>query len=318
MKPFALAQSRTRLPRYRRVSAAAHLALTSRDRAILATVHHYRLVTSEHLTALTDGSNQGILRRLQKLFHAGLLDRVARPVRPTEGNAPMVYAITNRGVRELQKEGLVHSVTKTDWNAQNRDLHGYAIEHTLLISQVRAVLDRACRVTPEIALLTWQEGPKTFDAVEVALNAGYERVPVAPDAYFGLEDPKGRMYFFLEADRGTMTVPRVLRKFAAYAAYWRERRHEQKFGIRYFRVLTVTTGRKRRDHLLAAARNADCLLGLGRLFLITEEAHLRLDHPTAIFGRIWTTPADDDLHALFDEGPSQDRKGDDTQWTTPS
>jgi len=299
-----------RLPRYRRAPEGARLLLPGRDLALLEMVNEYRLATSAHLQALAAGSNQGILRRLQKLFHAGFLDRLVRMPRQKAGSAKMVYALTNRGVRELQKEGLIQSVTATDWNAQNRDLHGYGIEHTLLISQVRAVLESACRKHPDMRIVAWQEGPTTFDAVEVALNNGYARIPVAPDAFFGLEDPKGRSYFFLEADRGTMTVPRFARKLVAYAAYWRERRHEQKFAIRYFRVLTVTTSAKRTEHLVAAARNADGVDGLGRLFLFTEEQRLRLDDPATIFTRIWTTPADPALHPLLGEGPQPEKKGD--------
>jgi hypothetical protein len=48
------------------------------------------------------------------------------------------------------------------------------------------------------------------------------------------------MYFFLEADRGTMTLKRFTLKLKGYAAYWREKKHEDRFGIRYFRVHIVT------------------------------------------------------------------------------
>ncbi len=48
------------------------------------------------------------------------------------------------------------------------------------------------------------------------------------------------MYFFLEADRGTMTLKRFTLKLKGYAAYWGEKKHEDRFGIRYFRVHIVT------------------------------------------------------------------------------
>jgi hypothetical protein len=306
-----------RLPRYCRIEEQAHLALTPRDLAILRTVQAYRLASSDQIQALTDGSNQGILRRLQKLFHAGLLDRVIRRSSDSHENTRMVYAMTNRGVKVLQKEGLMGELTKTDLNAQNRDLHGYSVEHALLVSQFRAVLDRACALGG-LKVLGWREGPRTWDAVEVPMERGYARVPVAPDAFFGLEDPKGRLYFFLEADRGTMTVRRFMRKLEGYAAYWRDKRHQQKFGIRYFRVLTVATGSNHMENLVAAARKTESLAGLGRLFLFTEAASLRLDDPAGLFSPIWTTLADQGLHSILGEGPSAQPKGDENAWKTQS
>lgn len=100
-----------RLPRYRR-AAAGSCVITRRDLAILRLVESFRLLTSEHITALTHGSPQGILRRLHKLFHAGYLDRL-RPHRVENGgSAKMVYAITNQGVQTLQKEGLIQNPSK--------------------------------------------------------------------------------------------------------------------------------------------------------------------------------------------------------------
>ena len=122
---------------------------------------------------------------------------------------------------------------------------------------------------------------------------------MAPDAFFGLEDPKGRLYFFLEADRGTMTVPRFTRKIAAYATYLRDGRHRDKFGIKSFWVLTVTTGRRRREHLISAARDVDAVRGLEYHFLFTDEECISLEHPESFLGEIWTTPGDARPHRLL-------------------
>ena len=49
-----------------------------------------------------------------------------------------------------------------------------------------------------------------------------------------MRDAKGRSSFFVEADRGTMTLERFTRKLKAYAAYFRQKKHEEKFGITLF------------------------------------------------------------------------------------
>src|SRR5712664_918315 len=114
--------------------------------------------------------------------------------------------------------------------------------------------------------------------------------PVAPDAYFALEDAKGRTNFFLEADRGTMTLKRFHQKLKAYAAYWREKKHHDKFGIKHFRVLSVTTSAQRQENLASAVHADDDLRPLARMFLFTEEQRLSLGRPPCIFEPVWRMP----------------------------
>jgi hypothetical protein len=105
-------------------------------------------------------------------------------------------------------------------------------------------------------------------------------VGVIPDKVFGLhflDEPEGnnRSYFFLEADRGTMPVIRkglaktsFLRKLLAYYETWRQDIHTRELGIKGFRVLTVTSGPERADHLLEAVKRV--APGGSRLFLFTH------------------------------------------------
>src|ERR1051325_4935941 len=279
-----------RLPRYKRAPREVAFALTRRDVEILKTVKDFRLLTSAHIQALADGSNQGVLRRLQKLYHAGYLDRLSPRTRYGEGSAKMIYAVTNHGVRTLHKAGLIADPTTTDWNFQNRTLHDFSIHHTLLIAHIRTALTAACKTHRNMRLLFWREGPATQDAIEVALPEGYRRIPIAPDAYFALEDAKGRMHLLCEADRGTMTVKRFHLKLKAYAAYWREKKHHDKLGIRNFRVLTVTSSDVRCKNLAAAVEGDEDLRPLARMFLFTEEQKLCLSRPQTIFEPIWRMP----------------------------
>ena len=251
--------SNTRLPRYRRAATEVPCLLTERDMEILQIVHAFRLITSAHLQALVTGSNQGVLRRLQKLFHAGYLDRI--PPRRTNagGSSKMIYATTNCGVRLLQKAGAIQRLTQTDWNAQNRALDTLFIDHTLLISHIRAVLTLACRTYPGLELAAWREGQDLRDNIEVQLDKGYVRVPVAPDAFFTLRDAQGRVNFLVEADRGTMSVKRFTQKLRAYAAWSREEKQQQKLGIKHFRVLTVTSSAARCANLRKAAAQTEDL-----------------------------------------------------------
>jgi hypothetical protein len=288
-----------RLPRYKRAPTQVPSVLTRRDLDIIHTVQSFRLLTSAHIQSLAAGSNQGVLRRLQKLFHAGYLDRLSPRTRYGEGTAKMVYAVTNKGILQLQKAGLIEQPPKTDLNFQNRSLHDFSIGHTLLISHIRAVLTLACKHRADMRLLFWKEGRSLQDSIEVALPAGYQRIPVAPDAYFALQDAQGRSNFFHEADRGTMTTKRFHLKLKAYAAYWQEKKHQDKFGIKKYRVLVVTTGAMRAANLAAAVANDPDLKALARMFLFTHESMLTLGEPESVFKKIWTIPGNAEPHSIL-------------------
>ena len=321
----------SRLPRYSRADLAC--ALTPRDLQILQTVESFRLLDSEHIRALASGSGQGILRRLQKLYHGGLLDRL-RPLHVHGGGSQkMVYAITNRGLNALQKEGLIKEVSKTDRNASNRDLRKESIEHRLLISHIRTVFKLACQAGPDdtdqydatfsgvckakhdqpnyneanqnstnpgVNFLFWREGRELFDRIEVSLPHGYAQIPVAPDGFFTLQDAqRRRAHLFVEADRGTMSLKRVMLKLQAYAAWSREKRQETKLGIKNFRVLTVTTSRARCLNLIDAAEEVEPVRDNARMFLFAAEEFLPLSKPAAVLSKVWLMPDSAEPHTLL-------------------
>ena len=99
------------------------------------------------------------------------------------------------------------------------------------------------------------------------------------------------MNFFLEADRGTMTLKRFHLKLRAYAAYWREKKHHDKFGVKHFRVLTVTSSAVRCKNLAAAVEEDGDLRPLARMFLFTEEQKLCISRPPSMFEPIWWMPS---------------------------
>ena len=107
------------------------------------------------------------------------------------------------------------------------------------------------------------------------------------------------MNFFLEADRGTMTLARFTLKLQAYAAYYETKKHEEKFKIRHFRVLTVTTSETRRSNLVAAAQREEALRRLGRMFLFTEDSKLSLEQPESMFQNIWISLSGTDPHSIL-------------------
>ena len=88
-----------------------------------------------------------------------------------------------------------------------------------------------------------------------------KKYAVIPDGFFGLEDPKGKFYFFLEADRSTMSNRRFLNKMKAYWNWWKQKGHQKKFGIKNFRVLTLTISKERAEELALGLKANYAVLG---------------------------------------------------------
>ena len=284
-----------RRPRFERASIRG-MILTRRDIDLLRAVRRHRLLRSTHLTALSGGSSQATLRRLQLLFHHGYLDRPPMQLDwYARGSEPLVYALGNRGAEVLEAEGHLRR-GGVRWDTKNRNLSRVFLHHTLAVAEVMVAFEVACRshegvrfIPPEEVLAGAPEATRRLRfpfrwQVEVRQSGKSHRLGVEPDKVFGLQfdgvpENRRRSYFFLEADRGTMPVARrglaqtsFLRKLLAYQKTWIQGLHRVHFSIRNFRVLTVTTNRKRVEHLVQASWP---LTGSGsHLFLFADRESL--------------------------------------------
>jgi hypothetical protein len=174
------------------------------------------------------------------------------------------------------------------------------LEHALLASDVMVAIELACREAGHLRLLTSDE---LFPPVQADRDrerfqwrvkvASHLKLGLIPDRVFALEPadtPGDRVFFFLEADRGTMPIARAglsqssfYRKLLAYEATWTQNLHRSRFGFHRFRVLTVTTSPDRARHLAEAAARLEHGRGL---FLFTDDRSLLTQSP---FSTIWRT-----------------------------
>lgn len=288
-----------RLPRFRRARTRNFL-VTKRDLAIIELVYRYRLLNSEHVAALVEGSSQVIRRRLQLLYHARYLDRPRVQVAEfhrTLKLEPMVYALGNKGA-DLLAEYLDVPRRTIDWTAKNRKIRGAFFRRTLMVARILVAFEVSCRRHGNVRVVRWEEildekcPPETRkrkrpESWWVRLP-GLEEHAVTPDAIFGLhylDRPEGRnhSYFFLEADRGTMPVKRrtltqtsIFRKLLLYHATAVQKIHTRRFGLEAFRVLTVTASpdRERVTSMIRATQELD---SMERIFLFTDEDSLLSD-----------------------------------------
>lgn len=253
--------------------------ITDREVAILRHLAEHRVLDSDHLTdLLTPYSGQTTRRRLSLLYHAGFLWRPREHLkyRTSAGSPPMAYELHRRGVEllltperygvppELVAEVPGHTLR---WVAKKRDITTKFLEHTLLVADVMVALEGACAKRSDIRLIrpseilanVVPEATRALDrpfywAADVVWQGRREAIGIVPDKVFGLEfvndPPPNRVWFFLEADKGTETVlpargnlkrSSFLQKAAAYYAAWQQKLHTERFAFKNFRVLTVTT-----------------------------------------------------------------------------
>ena len=290
-----------KLPRLKRAPEAPAMQLTGRDLEILRQVARHRFLDSRQISLLVGGSTQQVLRRLQRLFHHGHLDRPHAQVRlfAEDGSRPMVYALASAGARAIAVPS--HRRPRYD----NRNLKQLYMQHTLQVSDVMVAFTRASRgaEAPRLLLeedLAPNKSPsKAFQWAVTVKNGGEsKRVGTFPDRIFALESPDNgeRVFYFVEADRATMPVSRrsldqssIWRKLLAYEATWSQKIHETRFGTKRFRVLFVTTSHERVDHLVAACSKLPRGHGL---FLFTTAEAIRKE--SNIFSLPWRTAANKD------------------------
>ena len=269
------------------------MALTQRDMDLLHAVHRYRFLRSTHLTALVAGSAQAVLRRLQLLFHHGYLDRpVVQLDWYTTGSQPLVYALARRGAKAIGADAPGRAGRRR--SANNRGLSRVFLHHALEVAEVMVGVELACRrhdiafVSPEEVLVSAPERTRLLRRpfrwhVTVRSDGQVHELGIEPDMVFGLRLARQRgapreLFFFLEADRGTMPVSRkslqqtsVLRKILVYRETWSRRVHEKHFGIPNFRVLVVTPTEARAARLVKVSRRANA----GGWLLVSDVESLR-------------------------------------------
>jgi len=282
------------------------MRITPRDREIIRLIHRHRFLRSSHITDLLGGSQQQILRRLQLLYQHSYLERPRAQLEyfGAGGSCPIVYGMSKKGAQLLQKE----NGSAVSWGGGGDDVGQIFLEHAILVSDVMVAIELACQKRGDIRLLYEDElalpNGRSQVQWQVKLLGGVEH-GVVPDRVFALEyaGEKGeteRVYYFLEADRGTMPVVRTnpdqtsfQRKLLAYEATWAQKVHQRKLGINRFRVLTVTTSEERVKSLIDACSRLKRGHGL---FLFADRAVLEKDP----FSPVWQCGKSIQMSALLD------------------
>jgi len=295
-------------PRYtRKPETIGGIKISDRDIEIIKLAYEYRFLNSRQIQGLIKGSDQVILRRLQKLFHHGYLDRPVSQIvfsNPLMGYQNMVYGLGDKGA-DLLADKLGIDRGNILWKEKNKEAGERYIQHTLMISDFRACLTMALEDIPDTEIIFWKR-ENTEELREkhqvVVIEVGRQRkLAVVPDGFFCIEESGDCMYFFVEADRSTMTNDRFQNKMKGYYFWWRQGGPKKVFDmdIESFRVLTLTRSKARTENLIQTARNITEIKDSIMFWFACEEDY-QLDNPSSVLGDIWRIPRDRRLYGILE------------------
>lgn len=259
------------------------LVLTDGDLEIFRLIYEYRFLRRDEISALTGRPPKRLHRRLLKLVQNRYLSVIRRP------QQKHIYALARAALPVLVEQGRADPeiLTQRLWTHELKPLF---LNHETMLVDIHVMLTLAGR-NRELRPVAWKEGAELHDSVMVSLPDGIRRLPIRPDAFFTLEDSqrpaeKNKARFFLEADRSTTTQARFSDKIRAYWHYLEQGLHTKKFGIKRFRVLTITLTNERAENLCQLA--ASILPERARkYFLFASLKQFSLENPGPIFDSVY-------------------------------
>jgi hypothetical protein len=306
-----------RLPRLKRAGkdTLPPLRVTSRDIAIVSTVYEYTALTTDHIATLlfTPTTLTKCDERLRKLFHHGFLLRTEQPANVFEAIKPLVYWIDQRGIELLALNRGVNP-SELNWKPNRHKVGAQFLNHLLDTNTVRIAIRKAADAQG-YTIVDWKDeetlrSEHKTDIVRVSNAQGHsQNTIVIPDDYFLLEKPipeenRSRVLrLFVEIDRRTVTGEAKAssisqrdwaHRIQAYLAYFNSEAYIRRYGSKGGRVLTVTTGEKRAQHLREIAEKSG-----GKVkFWFTTFAKVS---PETIFtAPIWSVASWEGVHTLTD------------------
>lgn len=260
--------------------------LRDSDLELLGYCHELRFCTIDHLTALTGRHRQALNLRLKQLIAEKYIYRIKFP----NPNQKHVYSIGSQGFKHLAYSGAIQ-LADVPTRLRTNELKPLFLSHTLLVTDIHASLILASRDRQK-RLADWREGKQLYGSVTF-YDAGRKiRLPVCPDAFFTIEnnaDPRTGLSFALEADRGTTTRRTFNDKLSGYWRFLEQNRQIRSYGVKWFRVVTITLTKARAESLSNIA-DETIPLKLKKFFLFASRESFSLANPRAIYDPIFATP----------------------------
>ena len=221
------------------------MRLQPRDGEILDAVYGHRFLSSGQIQEMFFGCTTRSNTRLRKLWEHDYLDR--HYLRPLifHGSSQGIYSLGRRGV-DIITESLGADRAEVKKNREkDRGLKPFFMEHVLAVNDFRIGFESAVERHPDLELERWINERAIQDEYRTRKDGRIVRRRIRQDGY-GRYWYKGKLYsFFLELDCSTETNVKFGSKVRHYLDYGASGRYFQIYGVKFFKVLVVTTTTRR-------------------------------------------------------------------------
>lgn len=239
------------------------VVITARDVRILRDLFDSRILTARQLADIHFGGSQGAAKqRLWALKRAGYL--VARF--GVTMAMPEPIRITKLGFDHLRQAGHLDDYPRLTWLTMSKRLKvsDLTLAHEIDVGTFKAALHRSARQHADVAIkmiVTW---PRLL-RFRVRPPHRTQPVSVSPDGFARFTQTRGdavhQTDVFIEVDRSTETIGRIVERMQAYAAYFSTGAYAKRQGVTGaeprdypFRVLWTFKTKARRESFLRACR----------------------------------------------------------------
>lgn len=307
------------------------MRLIGRDLEILKALGRYRVLDTAQIEARLFNSAsfirlvQGVQaldkpvksrcwNRLQLLYHHGYVDRVEQPSRLSEGRRPYLYYLSRKGLNYLiYQEAVEEEEEEVELEEQRNPSHLF-LAHQLTLNTIRIAVELATEAQGW-RIVRWldEKTLKRQGGDKVTLKGERGRIlqtSLIPDGCFTVDTGERDFHFLLEADRSTETGEYstfgrrdFTHKMLAYGELFKapsssegDSLYARRYGggTNLGRVLTITTGQRRADHLKEIAEKT------GRKSKFWFASLKDLTPETIFTAPIWRIANREGLHALFE------------------
>jgi hypothetical protein len=266
-------------PKYNKRNSSKPIAITDRDKVVLAKIADYRILTTEQIFRLCFPSMNRARKRLLQLWQHGYLKRIVRPIRLGEGSSMYLYSLSKRALRLISCDSVVGN--------KNNRASSLFTSHTLDINNFGISLELAARNSSDISLVSWNQSKELLMKASIKEKGTVKQIPIIPDASFALKQSDRVFHYFLEIDRGTTDLKRIALKCRGYLSIWNDKIAHAKFGIRSFRLLYVTESDKRLANMIEQLQKLKSHYHRLDLILLTTAKRYSMATPSSLFEPIW-------------------------------
>jgi hypothetical protein len=239
------------------------IVITQRDVCILRDLFDSRILTAQQIADIHfNASRNAAKQRLWALKRSGYI--AARF--GTSPGTPEPIRLTREGFEHLRQTGNIDDYPRLTWLTMSKRLKvsDLTLAHEIDVGSMKAAFHRAAKSLTDTTIdlsVTWPRLLR-FRVRPAHLT---DSVNVSPDGFIRMTQADGtdvrQLDFFIEVDRSTETISRIVERMQAYVAYFATGGYAKRQGVANaeprdfpFRVLWTFKTKARRESFLRACR----------------------------------------------------------------